>query len=231
MVNFIHDLRRKEVKFCHYTLVRRRYGVGAGAASCTRALMLLTDFNSHKFYFYQFFVGPEGGLHFSLKQWNPDLYDEFVFNIYSIDKCQSWSLTIGANQNEKLILHYQDFCLKKRKMLMQKTLPHMIPIGRWNDLWLKMLKGEIKLGYENKIYPIFGWKTDQSEFIFEPMFMSYEAVKGNVLGIYFRDEQCHVENVSTLLLSNIYPVKIRQELSFHFRGTGSTVVCLMTFPG
>lgn len=170
-----------------------------------------------------------------MKQWNPDLSDAFTFKMYSSDKCKSWSLTVGAEENEKLILNYKDVCLKQNKLLIQKSLPHMIPIGKWNDLWLKMIKGEIQLGYEKKFYPIFGWKTGQSDFIFEPTFMSYGTLNGHVLGIYFGDEQCHMENVSTILVSKIYSVQIWQEssynLCFYLRGTGLAIIPLMQFPG
>ena len=122
--------------------------------------------------------GHHGGLRFSVKQWNPDLVDGVVFNISSSDRSSAFKLIIGADGNEKILLYF------KTELVKQKTMPHLIPSGRWVSFWLQVRRGEIVLGLEGNPSALFEWKASDEGLYFNPVFLSYGSMYGFPIGTF-----------------------------------------------
>ncbi|GBP07976.1 Hepatocyte growth factor [Eumeta japonica] len=185
-------------------------------------------------------VGDEGGgLRFSLKEWNPDFLDGILFKVFSSDKQMSLTLYVGAKDNEKVILEFEDHSKNSKKLLVEKSILHLIPAGKWGNFWLQTLKGGIRLGYPKTENAIFEWETDDDHLTFEPSFMSYQSIEGNVIGVYFPDTQCHAEVTTTLQHTRIFPIRMWRtplekdysNLTVYLRGTGIALIPLLDFPG
>jgi hypothetical protein len=87
---------------------------------------------------------------------------------------------------------YLCFFPGKEVLLKEKTLPHLIPIGKWGGFWLKFPIGRISLGYEGLDNQLFDWEHDQAALTkeqkhksFKPMFVTFTSVKGNTIGVHF----------------------------------------------
>lgn len=184
-------------------------------------------------------IGKDGGLHFSLKEWNPDLLDGILFKVFSSDKQKSFTFYIGADNNEKVILRFKDDAKKYDSLLEEKSLPHLIPAGKWGSFWLHMFKGGLRIGFEKRDDSFFEWVTEDEKYIFEPSFMSYQSLEGNVIGVHFPERQCHTENTTTLIHTRIFPIRMWESadvkdysnLTLHIRGTGVAIIPLLVFPG
>jgi hypothetical protein len=77
-------------------------------------------------------------------------------------------------------------------LLKEKTLPHLIPIGKWGGFWLRIPTGRISLGYEGLDNYLFDWEHNnvsptegQRHEIFKPMFITFTSVKGYTIGVNF----------------------------------------------
>nr|CAD7403021.1 unnamed protein product [Timema cristinae] len=114
------------------------------------------------------------GLHFWLKEWDPDHSDGIVFILRPLEGVHYYKLTIGAENNEKVLFTYGDG--KDENLLKEKALPHLIPIGKWGGFWLKILQGEVLLGYEGVDNPLFQWTSTKPEETFKPMLLTYTSL-------------------------------------------------------
>lgn len=174
--------------------------------------------------------GLQGGLNFALKQWNPDLPDGLEFEIFPQNRGPTIRLLIGANGNEKLMIYFNN------KLIKEKTTPHILPSGRWIEFWLQIRKGEVMLGYEGIPSPLFEWKHDDMNF--EPFFLSYKSINGYPIGIYFKCDECHTENVTKEYFTHVYPIGlwqptegvIRNNFTLKLRGPGKVFIPLMNMP-
>ncbi|XP_031329479.1 uncharacterized protein LOC116160424 [Photinus pyralis] len=178
-------------------------------------------------------TGPDGGLFFSLKQWNPDNLGGMAIEITSKDGRQHLRLFIGTQGNDKLVLYYGTTLLK------HFTVPRIIPSGRWASFWLQVRKGEVLLGYEGLTDAIFEWRDPESIYAFEPFFLNYQSLEGFPIGISFKCDSCHTEVTdSTLNSSKILPIGLwsqeedvlNNNLTINIRGFGTLSVRFFTFP-
>lgn len=176
-----------------------------------------------------------GGLHFALKEFNPDLLDGLAFIIKPLYGNSSLKLMIGAEQNEKIMLTLNSQLLK------EKTLPHMIPSGKWASFWLQIRRGEIKLGYEGVPTALFEWKHENVAEAFNPIFLSYVSIDGNPIGVFFKCDECHTENTTVNNRLNVMPIGlwsqeqeeqhvVYKNFTLKLRGTGVAIVSLYLFP-
>ncbi|KAJ9585963.1 hypothetical protein L9F63_020395, partial [Diploptera punctata] len=190
-------------------------------------------------------IKPEG-LKFWLKEWDPDLPDGIVFIIRPLEGNNYYKLVIGAEDNEKVILYYSSGESKKEVILKQKTLPHLIPIGKWGGFWLKIPTGRITFGYESLENYLFDWQhsnisltEEQKHEIFKPMFITYTSVKGHTIGVNFPCDDCHTEKTSSFRLTKIFSLGLWSKkpgghynnLTLYVRGTGVAVIPLLKLPG
>nr|CAD7573937.1 unnamed protein product [Timema californicum] len=120
------------------------------------------------------------GLHFWLKEWDPDHSDGIVFILRPLEGEHYYKLTIGAENNEKVLFTYGDG--KDENLLKEKALPHLIPIGKWGGFWLKILHGEVHLGYEGVDNSLFQWTSTKPEETFKPMLLTYTSLIGYTIG-------------------------------------------------
>ena len=81
---------------------------------------------------------------------------------------------------------------KAEVLLKEKSLPHLIPIGKWGGFWLKIPTEHISLGYEGLDNYLFDWKNSnvsptegRRHEIFKPMFITFTSVKGYTIGVNF----------------------------------------------
>lgn len=175
-----------------------------------------------------------GGLHFALKEYNPDLLDGLTITIKPLEGDSNLKLMIGAEKNEKIILKLNSQLIK------EKTLPHLIPSGRWVEFWLQIRKGEIQLGYEGVPTALFEWKHEDATKAFNPMFLSYVSINGNPIGVFFKCDECHTENTTVNNRFNVMPIGlwIQEEeeravytnFSVKLRGTGIAIISLYLLP-
>lgn len=182
--------------------------------------------------------GVHGGLYFSLKEWNPDLLDGIIFEITPLEGDGWLQLIIGAENNEKVVLSYGKSA-EYKKVFMEKTFPHLIPAGKWNDFWLQMRKGEIMLGYQGVNDAFFEWHYPNKDESFEPMFITYMSIENNLIGVSFNCDECHTERTETNYYTRLMPLgmwsksenAVYQNISFYLRGTGVALIPLMLMPG
>lgn len=109
-----------------------------------------------------------------------------------------------------------------------------IPTGKWAELWLQIRKGEIELGFEGVPTAIFEWKSSNPDNVFEPMFISYGTILGHPLGLFFKCDECHTENVTMKNVGVHYPIGLwsTKELllynnfTLRMRGVGVVLILL-----
>lgn len=70
-------------------------------------------------------------------------------------------------------------------MLEEKTLPHLVPTGKWSGYWLRPSFGKIELGYDGVTDPFFEWTSFKKNLSFEPMFVNFGTIKGHWIGVNF----------------------------------------------
>lgn len=175
-----------------------------------------------------------GGLHFALKEYNPDLLDGFTITIKPMHGNSSLKLSIGAEKNEKIILTLNSQLIK------EKTLPHLIPSGKWASFWLQIRRGEILIGYEGVPTSLFEWKHENPSEIFNPIFISYASISGNPIGVFFKCDECHTENTTVNNRFNLMPIglwsqetesqNIYNNFTLKLRGTGVAIISLYLLP-
>ncbi|PSN55984.1 hypothetical protein C0J52_02152 [Blattella germanica] len=186
------------------------------------------------------------GLKFWLKNWDPDLPDGIAFIIRPLNGHYYYKLVIGAEDNEKVILYYGKGEGQKEILIKQKTLPHLIPIGKWGGYWLKISERRISFGYEGLDNYLFNWEhskftptEEQKHEMFRPMFITYTSVKGHTIGVSFPCDECHTEKTSTTRLTKILslglwsknPGSHYNNFTLYLRGTGVAVIPLLKLPG
>ncbi|XP_069687396.1 uncharacterized protein [Periplaneta americana] len=186
------------------------------------------------------------GLKFWLKEWDPDLTDGIMFVIRPLNGSNYYKLIIGADDNEKVQLFYGVNDGKKEILLKQKTLPHLIPIGKWGGFWLRVPTGRVSLGYEGLDNYLFDWQHgnvsltgEQKHELFKPMFITYTSVKGHTIGVNFPCNECHTEKTSTHRFTKILslglwskePGSRYNNFTLYIRGTGVAVIPLLKLPG
>lgn len=182
-------------------------------------------------------VGYDGGLQFSLKQWNPTATEGIILKLYARNKTQLLTLYIGANKNEILALSFQDEETGNDTVLWYKTWPNSIPAGRWVDFTLLILDNGLILYGDRKEIPVMNWHYPSDVENFYPTYLHYETVGHGVIGLYFAKTECHIENVSSLTHSKIYPLNMWQpqadysHTKFYLLGTGIVVISLLQFAG
>jgi hypothetical protein len=88
--------------------------------------------------------------------------------------------------------HHYRILGKDDILLKEKTLPHLIPIGKWGGFWLRIPRGRISLGYEGLDNYLFDWEHNNKSLteghgheIFKPMFITFTSVKGYTIGVNF----------------------------------------------
>lgn len=182
------------------------------------------------------FVGYDGGLKFSLKQWNPIATEGIIFKFYSRNKTEHLALYIGANKNENLVLSFHNEG-KGDTVLWYKTWPNSIPAGRWEDFTLLILDSGLVLFEDGKEIPLMNWRYLSDVESFYPTYLHYETVGHGVIGLYIAKIECQIENVSSITHSKIYPVNMWQpqadysHMQFYLLGTGIVVIALLQFAG
>lgn len=165
--------------------------------------------------------------------------DGILFKVFSADKMKCLTLYIGADKNEKIILRYKDTGSNEDNLIIEKALPHLIPAGKWGSFWLQMFKGGLRLGYQKRDNAFFDWVANDEYQIYEPAYMSYQSLEGNVIGVHFPERQCHTENTTTLVHTRIYSLRMWKSaenkdysnVTFYLRGTGIALIPLLVFPG
>lgn len=177
-----------------------------------------------------------GGLKFSLKQWNPIATEGIMLKLYSRNKTQRLALHIGANKNENLALSFQDEETGDDRVLLYKSWPNSIPAGRWVDFTLLILDHELVLSEDGKNIPLMNWHYPSDDAVFYPTYLHYETIGHGVIGVYFAKTECHIENVSSVTHSKIYPTNMWQtpadsQTKFYLLGTGIVVIALLQFAG
>lgn len=70
------------------------------------------------------------------------------------------------------------------------------PLGSWNDLWLQMRKGEIMLGFQGVPTALLEWKSKEMDKEFEPFYLRYGSIFAKHIGIFFKCDECHTENIT-----------------------------------
>lgn len=183
------------------------------------------------------FVGYDGGLKFSLKQWNPVDKEGIILKLYSRNKTEHLALFIGANKNENLALSFHGEKTCDDKVLWNKRWPNSIPAGRWEDFSLFILDSGLILTEDGKEKPLMNWHYPSDVEIFYPTYLHYETIGHGVIGLYFAKTECHVENVSSVTHSKIYSVNLWKpqadysHMKFYLLGTGIVVIALLQFAG
>lgn len=166
------------------------------------------------------------GLQFALKEWNPDMLDGVSFHIRPNNSNNELKLTIGANYNELLLLHYNN------KLLERKTFPHLVTSGKWTEFWLQIRAGELRLGYKGVPTALFEWKNEEIKF--EPVFISYTSIFGKPIGIFFNCDECHTEIVNNNDFFHFFPLRLwngeENKLKLNLRGEGIAFISLIQFP-
>lgn len=173
-----------------------------------------------------------GGLHFALKEWNPDLLEGFIITIKPMTGNAHLQLTIGADKNERITL------MLNSQMIKEKTMPHLIPSGKWASFWLQIRQGEILLGYEGVPTALFEWKLENVKDTFRPMFISFATVTGNPIGVFFKCDECHTEKTTVNDRVNIMPIGlwskneeiVYRNFSLKLRGSGIAIISLYLLP-
>ncbi|XP_074036621.1 tyrosine-protein kinase hopscotch isoform X2 [Leptinotarsa decemlineata] len=176
-------------------------------------------------------TGLRGGLRFAIKEWNPDLLDGISILISSKTGLDNILLQIAAEYNEKVLLFYNS------KLIQEKTLPHLIAAGKWTDFWLQIRRGELMLGLEGVPTSLFEWKSADKDKDFDPMYLNYASIFGKPMGLFFKCDECHTENISVYNFERYYPIglwlderSIFRHFSLQLRGVGITAVRLMVLP-
>lgn len=177
-----------------------------------------------------------GGLHFALKEYNPDLLDGLIITIKPMQGKLNLKLTIGAEKNEKITLTLNS------KIVKEKTLPHLIPSGKWASFWLQIRQGEILMGYEGVPTALFEWKHENLKQAFNPIFMSFDSINGNPIGVFFKCDECHTENTTVNNRYNVMPIglwlqgdeseeqTVYKNFSLKLRGSGVAIISLFVLP-
>uniref|UniRef100_A0A6P7G073 Uncharacterized protein LOC114336079 isoform X1 n=2 Tax=Diabrotica virgifera virgifera TaxID=50390 RepID=A0A6P7G073_DIAVI len=176
-------------------------------------------------------AGLHGGLRFAIKEWNPDFIDGLSILITPKLDVENLTLQIAADNNERVKL------FKNNELLAQKTLPHLIGAGKWTDFWLQMRRGEILFGLEGVPSSLFEWISPNADDEFEPMFINFASIIGKPMGLSFKCDECHTQNVTADNTEVYYPVGLWKEekplfnnITLLIRGTGITVIKLMFLP-
>ncbi|XP_046737938.1 uncharacterized protein LOC124406546 [Diprion similis] len=186
------------------------------------------------------------GLQFSLKEWEPDRPDSITFTILSEDDVKSrFILKVGAMKNEKVLLYYETEG-KEMKLVKEKTLPHLLYLGKWTGFVIRMERGGVKLYYEGAPFPLFEWEDPEPAKAFLPVYYHYSSEKGNTIGVAFKCNtsittmyiECHIEETTTDRFTRILPISIWEteetpsphRLVLMVRGQGVILLPLLMLP-
>lgn len=100
-------------------------------------------------------------------------------------------------------------------------------VGKWTELWMQVRKGEILFGFEGIPTPLFEWISDDKVRQFEPTFITFGTMFRQPIGIAFKCDECHTENISVNHFNRHYPVTMWKEerpqfdnLTLYVRGHG-----------
>lgn len=183
------------------------------------------------------FIGYGGGFKFSLKQWNPLGTEGIIIKLYSRNRTEHLALYIGANENENLALSFHDQKTGHDTMLWYRSWPNSIPAGRWEDFTLHILDNGLMLSGDRKEMSLMNWYYPKDVESFYLTYLHYETVGEGIIGFYFPKTECHVENVSSITHSKIYPVNMWKpqaaysHMKFYLLGSGVVVIALLQFAG
>ncbi|KAK0089426.1 hypothetical protein PV325_007379 [Microctonus aethiopoides] len=179
------------------------------------------------------------GLRVDLKSWEPDHPDSITFGFVANDSLKSrYILRIGAMDNEQVFLFYlaEEGDLK---LVMKKTLPHLIYMGMWTNFVVRIPRGKVELYYAGASNPIFQWLHPEPLNAFVPIYYYYTSDYGHTIGVAFDcASKCPVEVTATDELTRILPVTIRnidsesnsQKLVLMIRAKGIVLIPLLLFP-
>lgn len=83
-------------------------------------------------------------------------------------------------------------------------------------------------GFEGIPTPLFEWISDDMAHQFEPMFITFGTMFKQPLGLNFKCDECHTENITVNHMNRYFPMGIWQEekpefnnLTLYVRGHGS----------
>lgn len=182
-------------------------------------------------------ISDHGGLHFALKQWDPDLPDGINFVIYPPNGIDSYQLQIGGENNEKVELNY--VTESSVILLKSKTLPDLISIGKWSDFWLQITQGKIRFGYEELTTALFEWTHDNPEMAFKPRYLTFMSLNKNTIGVSFPNwEECFIEVTTIRPVTRVMPMGwgrgeellYYNNLTIFLRGEGTIRISLIQYP-
>ncbi|XP_046608872.1 uncharacterized protein LOC124299649 [Neodiprion virginianus] len=178
------------------------------------------------------------GLQFSLKEWEPDHPDSITFAILGEDDVKSrLILKVGAMKNEKVLLYYETEG-KAMKLVKEKTLPHLLYLGKWTGFVIRMERGGIKLYYEGAPYPLFEWEDPEPAKAFLPVYYYYSSEIGNTIGVAFKCNTSIYVETTTDRFTRILPISIWEteetpsphRLVLMVRGQGVILLPLLMLP-
>ncbi|XP_068990496.1 uncharacterized protein [Neodiprion pinetum] len=178
------------------------------------------------------------GLQFSLKEWEPDRPDSITFAILGEDDVKSrLILKVGAMKNEKVLLYYETEG-KAMKLVKEKTLPHLLYLGKWTGFVIRMERGGIKLYYEGAPYPLFEWEDPEPAKAFLPVYYYYSSEIGNTIGVAFKCNTSIYIETTTDRFTRILPISIWEteetpsphRLVLMVRGQGVILLPLLMLP-
>ncbi|KAL0278425.1 UNVERIFIED_CONTAM: hypothetical protein PYX00_000253 [Menopon gallinae] len=180
------------------------------------------------------------GLDFWLKAWNPDIYEGLKIKLFPLEADRAYSLLIGDEENEKLKFSFIE-PNEAETLLVHKTLPHLVPAGKWGGFWLRPGIGKIELGYQGVQEPFFEWSTEEISLSFDPVFIDFGTIKGHWVGVNFDSGECLLERTTSTDPNRIYPINLWQtdgqearnvptKLVLFLRGVGSVGIVLMSNP-
>ncbi|KAF7993844.1 hypothetical protein HCN44_011113 [Aphidius gifuensis] len=179
------------------------------------------------------------GLHFALKAWEPDHPDSITFVFLADDGFKSrYILKIGAANNEKVLLYYQSETTDIT-LVMKKTLPHLLYIGKWSSFVIKIPRGKVQVFYEGSTSPLFDWEHSRPDDAFLPVYYYYTSEGDRTIGVSFDcNSGCPVEIVDTDKFNRIIPVSTwntkmlstSNRLELMIRARGVVLIPLILFP-
>ncbi|XP_047002817.1 uncharacterized protein LOC124620192 [Schistocerca americana] len=183
------------------------------------------------------------GLRFWLKEWNPERADGIVWLLRKAGTNTTYlRLELGADKNEKIKLFLIRGEGTRDILVEEKEHSHVIPIGQWAGMWLKLLaEGGLEVGREGAEQPLFAWKPKKVPAAnFFPERVSYASLAGHTIGVVFPCEECHVEITNIRRFTKVLPLSLwRREplaqppsnLTLYMRGYGAVLVPLIMQPG
>lgn len=89
-------------------------------------------------------------------------------------------------------------------------------LGKWTELWLQIRRGEILFGFEGMSTPLFEWISEDMVRQFDPMFITFGTMFRQPLGLSFKCDECHTENISVNHFRRYNPIGMWQEEKMHF---------------